>query len=45
MSRKRIGDEALAKWFRFDPAAEQLTGHVIGETVSETGIVLEPDAA
>jgi hypothetical protein len=41
MSRKRIGDEALARWFRFDPAAERLKGDAVGGTAG----VLEPDAA
>jgi GT2 family glycosyltransferase len=41
MSRKRISDEALARWFRFDPAAERL----MGDALREPAGVLEPDAA
>jgi hypothetical protein len=26
MSRRRVSDEALARWFSFQPAAEPLTG-------------------
>jgi GT2 family glycosyltransferase len=42
MRRRRVGDEALLRWFRFDPATEPLVPEMITEAA---GGVLASDAA
>jgi hypothetical protein len=42
MSRRRVSDEALARWFSFQPAAEPLNGHA--ELESAAGM-LEADVS
>ena len=42
MRRRRVGDEALLRWFRFEPAAEPLVAEVVTETADG---VLASDAA
>jgi GT2 family glycosyltransferase len=42
IGRRRVSDEALARWFRFDPEGEPLLGEAATDRVS---VVLAPDAA
>jgi hypothetical protein len=42
MHRRRVDDESLLRWFRFEPAGEALTPEVVAETADG---VLASDAA
>jgi GT2 family glycosyltransferase len=42
MRRRRVADDALLRWFRFEPSAEPLAA---GEPLPQAAVVLAPDAA
>ena len=42
MQRRRVSDEALARWFRFAPVGEPLVGETVADPVTA---LLAPDAA